>query len=98
MRPDYLVPSLLTEKSRGTGPATESRHTLEGPFRGRPARSTERPGVTCRTGRRSRRGPSAREEETMVYVLFMVVAFVLLGIERLVAWRHPEVQADRRRS
>ena len=34
----------------------------------------------------------------MIYMLFMVVAFVLLGIERLVAWRHPEVQADRRRS
>lgn len=30
----------------------------------------------------------------MVYALFILVAFLLLGLERLYAWRHPQVHRD----
>jgi hypothetical protein len=33
-------------------------------------------------------GEALLEEEPMVYVLFMVIAFAMLGVERLVAWHH----------
>lgn len=35
----------------------------------------------------------AAEEGTMIYTLFVVIAFVLLGVERLFTWWHVHEEA-----
>jgi hypothetical protein len=40
-------------------------------------------------------GEALLEEEQMVYVLFMVIAFAMLGVERLIAWHHTHGQTHR---